>query len=166
MSVYVIDTNFLIQAHRSTYPLDVFPSFWNKIRQLAEENRIISIDKVKQEIYKHNDDLKLWCEENLPPAFFNDTPPFMAAYAQVVAWATSRSDHYNQNALNEFLDADEADAFLIAFCLADIDNLILVTQETSEPLRKNKIKIPDSCQALNINQIGIMDMFRQLREVF
>jgi hypothetical protein len=54
MSVYVVDTNFFIQAHRAYYPLDVASSFWEKVKQLADDGKIISIDKVKQEIYKNN----------------------------------------------------------------------------------------------------------------
>jgi hypothetical protein len=40
--------------------------------------------------------------------------------------AISRSGHYLSNALNEFLDADEADAFLIAYALADNANRIIL----------------------------------------
>ncbi len=63
MSVYVLDSNFFIQAHRANYPLDVALSFWSKVKQLAEEGKIISIDKVKKEIFDHEDELKHWCEE-------------------------------------------------------------------------------------------------------
>lgn len=49
---YVVDTNFFIQAHRTAYPLDVFPGFWKKIRDLANARKIISIDKVKKEILR------------------------------------------------------------------------------------------------------------------
>jgi len=42
------------------------------------------------------------------------------------------------NALNEFLNADEADAFLVAFCLADPASKLVVTQEVSEPTRKKQ----------------------------
>ena len=48
MSVYVVDSNFFIQAHRAHYPLDVAVSFWAKVKQLAYEGKIISIDNVKK----------------------------------------------------------------------------------------------------------------------
>ena len=165
MSVYVIDSNFFIQAHRVYYPLDVAHSFWKKVRQLALEGKIISIDKVKDEIFDHNDELEEWCIENLPDDFFKDTSSTMAEYSRVTAWAVSRNDHFLPQALNEFLDADEADAFIIAFVLNNVD-LILVTQETSEPFRKNKIKIPDACKALNVRYLNVMEMFRHLNETF
>lgn len=46
MSVYVLDSNIFIEAHRSNYPLDVATTFWDVLKQLAQEGKIISIDKV------------------------------------------------------------------------------------------------------------------------
>lgn len=166
MSVYVLDSNFFIQAHRASYPLDVAFSFWNKVKQLAGDGKIISIDKVKQEIYQNEDALKNWCVANLPRDFFKDTAPVMGAYGQVAAWAASRSNHYLPNALAEFLHADEADAYMIAFVLADTTNRIVVTQEISEPNRRNKVKIPEACIALNVRYVNVIDMFRRLGETF
>jgi len=166
MGVYVVDSNFFIQAHRESYPLDIAFSFWNKVKQLADEGRIISIDKVKNEIYDKNDALEAWCKANLPEDFFKDSSQVMEAYGQVSAWAISKSAHYMPNALNEFLDADEADAFIVAYALADPTNRVIVTQEKSEPNRKNKVKIPEACNALNVQFVNTIDMFRQLGETF
>ena len=166
MGVYILDSNSFIQAHRASYPLDVVFSFWNKVKQLANEGKIISIDKVKNELYDKNDALEEWCKANLPEDFFKDSSQVMATYGQVSAWAISKSGHYMQNALNEFLDADEADAFIVAYALADPANRIVVTQEVSAPHGKNKVKIPDACNALNVRFVNVMDMFRQLGETF
>jgi len=69
MSIFVVDSNFFIQAHRAHYPLDVAVSFWAKVRQLSHDGKIISIDKVKDELYDNNDSLKEWCKANLPDNF-------------------------------------------------------------------------------------------------
>lgn len=69
-------------------------------------------------------------------------------------------------ALNEFLDAAEADAFLVAFALADFDNRIIITQEVSRPEQKNKIKIPEPCIALGVKYLNTIEMFRKLGETF
>ena len=66
MSKYIVDSNFFIQAHRSIYPLDVVQSFWVKVNELSRNGTIVSIDKVKKEIYdnsSHEDELKIWCEQ-------------------------------------------------------------------------------------------------------
>ncbi len=133
---------------------------------MAEEGKIISIDKVKKELYNNNDALEKWCKSNLPGDFFKNTSFIMNEYKKVVEWAISKREHYLASALNEFLDADEADAFLIAYCLVDPTNRILVTQEISEPDRRNKIKIPDVCIALNISYVNTIEMFRELGETF
>lgn len=166
MEVYVLDSNFFIQAHRASYPLDIAFSFWNKVRQLAEKGKIISIDKVKNELYDKNDSLEEWCLDNLPENFFKDTSQIMSSYGEVSAWAISKNDHYMPNALNEFLNADEADAFLIAYCLADKGSRIVVTHEISNPNQKSKIKIPEPCIAFGIRFCNTIEMFRRLGETF
>jgi hypothetical protein len=127
MGVYIVDSNFFIQAHRDTYPLDVAFSFWNKVRELAFAGKIISIDKVKDEIFDKNDALEAWCKQNLPDDFFKDTSEVLGEYQHVIAWAVSKSNHYLPNALNEFLSADEADAYLVAYALYDVNNRTIVT---------------------------------------
>lgn len=166
MEIYVVDSNFFIEAHRSSYPLDVALSFWNKVKQLAVEGKIISIDKVKNELYDKNDALESWCKANLPNAFFKDSTEVLVAYREVTTWAISKSEHYRTNAINEFLSADEADAFLVAYALTNPDERIIVTHEISQPEIKRKIKIPESCNALNVRYVKVMDMFRQLSETF
>ncbi|KAF5067282.1 hypothetical protein DSECCO2_255250 [anaerobic digester metagenome] len=69
MGVYIVDSNFFIQAHRDTYPLDIAFSFWNKVKLLAIDGKLISIDKVRDEIYDKNDALESWCRFNLPDDF-------------------------------------------------------------------------------------------------
>ena len=166
MAVFVVDSNFFIQAHRATYPLDIATGFWNKVKQLADAGIIVSIDKVKKELYDKNDDLEYWCKANLPEDFFKESSGVILEYTQVSSWAMSMSGHYLPKAINEFLDAEEADAFLIAFALADSINRIIVTQEVSQAARKNKIKIPEPCNALNVQFVNTIEMFRQLGETF
>lgn len=166
MGVFILDSNFFIQAHRVSYPLDIAFSFWSKVKQLADEGIIISIDKVKNELYDKNDALEKWCKSNLPENFFKDTSHVMSYYGQVTAWAISKSGHYLPNALNEFLNADEADAFLISYALADTSNRIIVTHEISNPNQRNKIKIPEPCNTFGVGFCNTIEMFRKLGETF
>lgn len=166
MSVFIVDSNFFIQSHRVSYPLDVAHSFWNKVKQLADSGIIISIDKVKDEIFDNYDLLSEWCEANLPDDFFKDTASSIDSYRIVSSWVVSRNSQYLPNAINEFLSAEEADAFIIAYALDDPSNNIIVTQEVSEPFRRNKVKIPDACNAIGVQYVNMMDMFRMLGETF
>jgi hypothetical protein len=166
MKVYVVDSNFFIQAHRATYPLDIAKSFWLKVHELAQSGTIISIDKVKKELFDKNDDLEDWCKNNLPSDFFYDSSTAMNQYSQISSWATSKSDHYLPNAINEFLDVDEADAFLVAYVLEDVQNRILVTHEVSDPRRRNKIKMPEPCNHFGVTYMNTIEMFRELGITF
>ena len=96
--------------------------------------------------------------------FFQKTTHVLGNYSQVVNWANSKRDHYLQKAIDEFLDAKEADAWLVAYAIAN--KSIIVTQELSEPNRKSKIKIPDVCIHFNVKFVNTIEMFRKLSVSF
>lgn len=162
MSPYILDSNFFIQAHRANYPFDVVPSFWNKVKDLANRELIISIDKVREEIYRNDDELSSWCRDNLPTNFFRDSTISITEYMSLVAWANSKNDHFQQRAIEEFLDTDAADAWIIAFAINQ--NFPILTHEKSEPERKNKIKMPDVCLDHGISYFSTVEMLRKLGE--
>lgn len=167
MKKYLLDTNIFIQPHRESYPLDVFPSFWEKINELAKKGNIISIDKVKKEIYdnsSHEDELCDWCTTNLNNDFFVDTSICIDSYIEITKWANSKSSHYTTNAIAEFLQTDLADPWLIAY--AKENNVVIVTYEKSDPLSKRRIKIPEPCKHFNVEYVSLIEMFRQLKVKF
>ncbi len=164
MSVFIVDTNFFIQAHRANYPLDIAITFWQKVKELADQGKIISIDKVKNEIYQNDDELKTWCVNNLPNDFFKDSSDSIVEYSQVVVWANSKSDHYLLKAMEEFLNADEADAWIVAYALSN--GYMITTHEKSQPERKNRIKIPEPCNVFGITYMDTIEMFRELQVQF
>jgi hypothetical protein len=164
MGPLIVDSNFFIQAHRDTYPLDVATSFWAKIGELAVVGRIISIDKIKAELHRNKDALTTWCDGNLPADFFSPSAPVIGQYAQVINIARLRQPPYNQRALDTFFDADEADAWLIAHALSGGNTI--VTHETSQPAKIARVKIPDICAPLGIRTITTIEMFRELGERF
>jgi TolB-like protein len=73
-----------------------------------------------------------------------------------------KKSHYLQEAKAEF--ASVADGWLIAF--AKIYGLVIVTHETSEPTRKNKVKIPDVCLEFKVEYIDTFVMLRELNIKF
>ncbi|HNF16970.1 MAG TPA: DUF4411 family protein [Leptospiraceae bacterium] len=166
MPLYIVDSNFFIEAHRINYPIDIAESYWTKVKKFADDGIIISIDKVKNELYDKNDVLEKWCKQNLPQNFFQKSETTIHSYAKVANWVYSKKDHYLPKAIDEFLDKDEADAFIIAYAMEDIKNRVIVTQEVSEPNRKNKIKIPDVCKFFQIRTINTLSLFRELGEKF
>jgi hypothetical protein len=155
---YLVDSNFFIEAHRVTYPLDVVPSFWLRIADLANQGIICSIDKVKVELERHDDELTAWCNTHLPADFFKDSTISITEYGQTARWAVSKSDQYRPAALAVFLDADRADAWLVGYAL--MNNMTVVTQEVSSPDSKKNIKLPDACTAMDVPSMNTIDMLR------
>ncbi len=168
MPLFIVDANFFIQSHRITYPLDIAKGFWEKVKDIAESGKIVSIDKVKNEIYNNEDDLKDWIDSNLPLDFFKstETPEILSQYSKIVKWANTKSSFYLPKAITEFLDLKCADAWLCSFALSIPTECSIITQEKSEPNRKSKIKIPEVCNAFNLQYKNIIDMFRELGETF
>lgn len=160
MSPYILDSNFFIQAHRANYPFDVFPSFWKKIEQIANQGLIISIDKVRDEIFQNDDKLTSWCQSQLPDNFFRDSSISIEEYASLATWANSKSDHFTQRAIDQFLGNEYADAWIIAFALNQ--KLPIQTHEKSEPDRKSRIKIPDVCIDHEVRFFNTIEMLRNL----
>lgn len=163
--VFIIDTNVFIQAHRMTYPMDIVPGFWKKMAELAEREIIISIDKVKNEIYKNDDELKTWSKANLPAKFWHNSAYAVTNYKQLAEWAAKQTQRYTPAAIQEFLDADVADAFVLAFALSKSETYQIVTYEV-ESNKKGRIKIPDTCKAFQIEYLNPIEMFRKIGEGF
>lgn len=159
---FLLDSNFFIEAYRNSYPFDVFPSFWNKVRELAEAGQIISIDKVLKELHQNKDELSKWCDDNLPDNFFKDTTAIIPNYTLLINWVYSKSNQYSQPAISEFLDASEADAWLIAYAMTNGNHI--VTYEVSSPNSKNKVKLPDAALPFNVVCVKTTEMFRLLGE--
>ena len=164
MPKYLLDSNFFINAHRAWYPFDVVPSFWARVQELAQDGVIASIDKVQQEIIHGNDKLKEWISTNLPKIFFADSSAFITEYARVAQWANSMAHHYKPGALSEFLQADEADAWLVAGALRQ--GITVVTNEVSNLEMKVRIAIPEPCDYFKVPFCNTIEMFRKLKVTF
>lgn len=73
---------------------------------------------------------------------------------------------YTPRAVTEFLESDEADAFIIAYALQNPDEYFIVSQEKSDLTKKSRIKIPDCCTDFSIRCMNTIEMFRFLGERF
>ena len=157
---YVLDTSVLTQAARSYYAFDIVPTFWDIMKQCAQNGHVISIDKVKDEIEEGKDQLKDWANGDFHFAFAStDDPNVLAAYAQVIQWAMSQQQ-YTDAAKAEFARAKNADAWVVAYAMAK--GCVVVTQEESAPNSRAKIKIPDVCRAMQVPCVNTFQMMREL----
>ncbi|MBV2196118.1 MAG: DUF4411 family protein [Flavobacterium sp.] len=73
-------------------------------------------------------------------------------------YSINESQFYKWN--KEFLEADEADAWLIAFAMTYGNQI--VTHEVSKPNSKSRVMVPDAANPFNIICIKTVDLFRAL----
>jgi hypothetical protein len=159
--VYLLDANIFIQAAREYYAFDLVPPYWDALLEQAKIGHVLSIDRVKDELERGNDQLKNWASNQFYPWFksTNDQDVF-SAYSKVMEWSKSCSFH--SAALAEF--ARNADGWLIAYALAK--GYFVVTHEIYDRNIKNRVKIPNGCVAFNIPYLNTYKMLRNLKIKF
>ena len=164
--IYLLDTNIFVETKKRFAPIHVGLSFWAMINRLAAEGAIASIDKVEDEINVLGDELTVWSASQLPQGFFlsTSTAAVIGQYATIINWANNGI--YTQAAKDEFARNTTADAFLSAMAATDPQNVKIVTYETSEPLRKNKVKIPDAAASVGVTCITLVEMMNELGVTF
>lgn len=167
---YILDTNIFIEAQRGFLPVDIAISFWDKLKMLNESQNIYSIDKVKEEIFKHNDDLAIWIKNNLSTSFFISLQENVFEKIGNVIEYVNNSNIYNARAKNDFCNLDTADVYIIAYAIATPDTKIVTrerTKLTTQPKNiSGKVSIFDVCNYFNISCIQPQQMFRELGETF
>lgn len=89
--------------------------------------------------------------------FVENDNEVMAKYAEVLNWANGNSI-FTPLAIAEF--AQVADAYLVATAAAK--GYVLVTNETSDPLCRRRVKIPDACNALGVRYCDLNQVLREL----
>lgn len=155
--IYLLDTNIFITA-KNELPMDVFPSFWRTLSELAASGSFRSIKKVEDEIRKGNDELVEWVDNNLPRDFFiSENTETLASLSAVSLW-TTMNPVYTQAAKAEF--AEVADSWIIAEALSQ--NVTVITLETPDPMCKRRVKIPDVCNAVGVKFCDLNTAFRTL----
>ena len=160
--VYVLDTNVFVEAARRYYAFDIVPGFWQMLIDQARIGNIISIDRVKSEIDRgdDDDDLKTWANSNFYPWFVStDEDVVNDAYRRIMEQA-NRQKQFTPYAKAEFSSADNADAWLVAYALSK--NYLVVTHEQYAQDIKREIKIPNVCKEFGVEWLDIYQMLRAL----
>ena len=153
---YIIDASSLIESKNRLYDFEVCPGFWDWLSQQNTAGTIYSIQKVKEELLKGNDDLARWAKRQGSGFFLSHNDESTMRCMTLISDWVNRSD-FKPQAKAEFLAG--ADPLLIAYAMAH--KHIVVTDEVPEPGRKSKVKIPAVCQQFNVQWISLVKMLRQ-----
>lgn len=155
---YLLDANVFIEAAKRYYAFDLVSTFWSELGIKAQEGRILSIDRVSDELDPNNTELKRWADEDFQR--FEQTSHYdvLQAYGLINRWAHNQD--YKDSAKAEFSELRNADAWVISYALAK--KLVIVTEERLKLDAKKRIPIPNVCKAFGIRCIDTFAMLREL----
>ena len=66
---YIFDTNIFIRS-KNEMPMDIWPTFWERFREMVNSDEIFTSITVKDEIDKGKDELTEWLKQNATPHFY------------------------------------------------------------------------------------------------
>ena len=160
VSLFVLDANVFIEAARRYYAFDLVPAFWDTLLYWARNGRIVSVDRVKDELARSNDKLAKWATGQFHKHFASTgNEEVMNAYRQIIQWACAQTQ-FKDSAKAEFARANNADAWVVAYALAK--KAVVVTHEQLNRNAKRRIPIPNVCRAFNVLYVDTFEMLRQL----
>lgn len=154
-NIYIVDTSSLVKLNRNN-PIDVFPSIWEKLKLLSDNNRLIAPKEVFNEIKQNDDMLSKWAKQQ----------------KRMFKEPTQKQITIVQEILKEYpalIDTErkyDADPWVVALAieLSSNQQTTLVSIKrivvTEEKLRGNQIKIPFVCNQKSIEAIDVVELFR------
>ncbi|TAK84273.1 MAG: DUF4411 family protein [Betaproteobacteria bacterium] len=157
---YVLDSDVLIQAKDENYPFDICPGFWDWLDRQYAAGRVHSVQAVREELERGNDELGEWAKARRDSFFLLVDERTSGAMAAVSGWV--QAGDFRDDAKRIFLAG--ADPWLIAHALAH--GHTVVTREVHIEGEKRNVKIPTVCKALNVPSMRALDMLRKERVQF
>jgi len=153
LNTFCLDTSGFIEPWHRNYPIDVFPSFWQRLDEWKAADRVFAPMEVYSEIEKVDDGLKAWIDERMEffrepnEAVQDSVIKILATFPRLVDTRRGRS---------------KGDPWVIAH--AQTEGAIVITEETAANGRSPKI--PDVCKALGIPCMPVMHLIREMKFTF
>jgi hypothetical protein len=151
--VYLLDANVFIEPRkRDWYAMDISPGYWQWLDDANLADRVHSVERVYEELKVVEDEVYEWARDRRDRIFLKPDEATIASFVPLTNWAQNAG--YSQGAVDEFLAA--GDFYLVGH--AHAHGLAVVTFEVKD--RKDKIKVPEACEAMNVPCISLFDLLR------
>lgn len=155
--MYLLDADVLIQAKNLHYGFDIAPGFWDWILDAHSRRQVYTVEQIKQEIDRGQDELTDWLGRTAPASF---VLPYEAAdqgpLSRLMSWATGYG--FNPAAVSKF--SGSGDLFLVAKAAAR--GWTVISHETqADPNAKVRVKIPNACLEVGVDCIGLFEAMRR-----
>lgn len=158
---YVLDANVFIEPAKKYYAFDLVPKYWNYLCTCVENGMMCSIDKVRDELLQ-DQQLINWANTKFPRWESTKNAEAVNEFRNITEFFKS-NQHYTKGAKDNFANKSKADAWVISY--AKINNCIVVTDERWNQERRRQIPIPNACNILGVEWIGIIEMLQSLKIV-
>ncbi|MCY3718321.1 MAG: DUF4411 family protein [Anaerolineaceae bacterium] len=162
---YLLDANVFIHAQNAHYGFDFCPAFWDWLVRENAARLLYSVDQVKRELmHEEKDDLlRQWAKERGRGFFLPPDPTTTASFPVVSKWVREQrlAERYTSAAEDRFVGT--ADYYLVAHAYTDKHTIVSHEGPSNSP---NVIKIPDVCDALNLDCISPYEMLRSAKARF
>lgn len=154
---YCLDANVLIQAWQKYYTPELCPDYWELLNQLGLNGILFIPATVHEEIARTEDDLSQWLNSSGIPV------------KKITESVTKcLNDIYTTNPDHKYLvdnvkGRSLADPWVIAHAIDE--NATVVTKEekiTASNKKRNKIKIPDVCDNMEVRWINDFELLKEL----
>ena len=153
MEKYSLDANIFIEPWTKFYSRSFTKQYWEILENLAKKGSIFASFEVKREIDQAEDELSEWLKDK---SFFKEVNTDVQEKMRTIM------DKYPK-----LVDATKgrsiADPWVIAH--AQVEGATVVTLEQKSK-KKGRIKIPDVCEAENIDCIDIYKLINRLKIEF
>ena len=161
-SSFVLDTNVFVEAHRRYYAQDLCPGFWDSLTHYCSEGRVLSIDRVRDEILSNQDQLSEWVNQAPDSLFVSSADPeVISAFTDMMDWVQG-NEQFQLEAKEEF--ASVADGWLAAY--ARVHSAVVVTQEVYSPGVRKRVPLPNVCRQFGVDYRDTFGMLRELEVRF
>ena len=151
-----------IEAYRRYYGLDICPGFWDCLLHHCGEHRLLSIDRVHEELKQGGGPLADWADQETSGLFASSREPLVVAeYGNIMAWVHG-SAHFLDQAIADF--ASGADGWLVAH--AKVHGKTLVTQEVYNSSIRKRVPLPNVCSEFGVVVANTFEMLRELDAAF
>lgn len=145
---FSFDTSAIINGRRDLLPPEVFPTLWGHIEHMIMTGSVHSIDVVKDELSKRDDQVSAWAK--------SQTNLFLPLGIPVQEAATSILEEHPR-LMGAGKGRNAADPFVIA--LAIVNRGVVVTEELLTGNIANP-RIPDVCAALSVPCVNLIGFIR------
>lgn len=158
--MHLLDANVLIRADADFYPLDRIPQFWDWLIEKGDDGDVKIPSEIHYEIAVGNGALADWVVDNdVKNALLLDETADPALVRQALD-----NGYQAQNA--DFDDGElqkiGRDAFLVAYCLADTERVIVTREVSKRTKRLGASKLPDACDDCGVNWTTDYELYRLL----